>query len=97
MELTEAVEMAAERLDEAKTELAEQESFAEATERAHLEAVRAIADQREGIARLEGQVANLRTRTDPSTRRPRGSPRRSRRPPNAPTTPVTHRTQPRHC
>ena len=64
MELTEAVEMAAERLDEAKTELAERESFAEATERAHLEAVRAIADQREGIARLEGQVANLRTRTE---------------------------------
>ncbi|MBD0021050.1 chromosome segregation protein SMC [Gordonia pseudamarae] len=64
MEMTEAVDMAAERLDEAKTELAERELFAEATEREHLAAVRAIADQREGIARLEGQVVNLRTRTE---------------------------------
>lgn len=63
-ELTEAVEIAAEQLETAREELRERESIAEEAEAAHLAAVRAIADRREGLARLEGQVDNLRTKAE---------------------------------
>ncbi|WP_137809335.1 MULTISPECIES: chromosome segregation protein SMC [unclassified Gordonia (in: high G+C Gram-positive bacteria)] len=63
-ELTEGVEIAAEQLESAREVLGERESIAEAAEAAHLAAVRAIADRREGLARLEGQVDNLRTRSE---------------------------------
>lgn len=63
-ELTEAVEMATETLETVRAELAEAEDRAAAAEKAHLAAVRAIADRREGLARLEGQVENLRTRAE---------------------------------
>ncbi|MBF6354723.1 chromosome segregation protein SMC [Nocardia higoensis] len=61
-ELREAVEMAAETLEAARDQLAEREYAAKAAEQAHLAAVRAIADRREGLARLSGQVENMRTR-----------------------------------
>ncbi|MGW0049153.1 chromosome segregation protein SMC [Nocardia cyriacigeorgica] len=61
-ELREAVEMAAETLEAARDALAEREHAAKAAEQAHLAAVRAIADRREGLARLSGQVDTLRTR-----------------------------------
>ena len=63
-ELDAAVAEAAAMLEAAKDELAEWESRAAAAERAHLESVRAIADRREGLARLEGQVDNLRTKAE---------------------------------
>ncbi|WP_439032628.1 chromosome segregation protein SMC [Gordonia terrae] len=63
-ELAEGVEIAAEQLETAREVLGERESVAEAAEAAHLAAVRAIADRREGLARLEGQVDNLRTRSE---------------------------------
>ncbi len=62
-ELREAVEMATETLEAARDGLAEREHEAKAAEQAHLAAVRAIADRREGLVRLSGQVENLRTRT----------------------------------
>ncbi|WP_216911186.1 chromosome segregation protein SMC [Nocardia noduli] len=61
-ELREAVEMATETLEAARDALHEREYAAKAAEQAHLAAVRAIADRREGLARLAGQVDNLRTR-----------------------------------
>ncbi|MBF6173792.1 chromosome segregation protein SMC [Nocardia blacklockiae] len=61
-ELLAAVEMAAETLEAARDQLHEREQAAKAAEQAHLAAVRAIADRREGLARLSGQVDNLRTR-----------------------------------
>ncbi|MGW5315060.1 chromosome segregation protein SMC [Nocardia thailandica] len=61
-ELREAVEMAAETLEAARDALAEREYAAKAAEQAHLAAVRAIADRREGLARLSGKVDTLRTR-----------------------------------
>ncbi|MFD6894474.1 chromosome segregation protein SMC [Rhodococcus sp. NPDC060086] len=63
-ELIEAVEIAHGTLDAAKEQLAAQEEYAAAAERAHMAAVRAIADRREGLARLTGQVDTIRTRTD---------------------------------
>ncbi|MCH5645541.1 chromosome segregation protein SMC [Gordonia sp. ABSL49_1] len=63
-ELTEGVQIAAETLEVTREELAEREAVAQAAEAAHLAAVRAIADRREGLARLEGQVDNLRTRAE---------------------------------
>ncbi|MFW0796374.1 chromosome segregation protein SMC [Gordonia sp. CPCC 205515] len=63
-ELTESVEVAADYLDAAKGELARAEQTAQEAEQAHLAAVRAIADRREGLARLEGQVDNLRTKAE---------------------------------
>ncbi|NMN99710.1 chromosome segregation protein SMC [Gordonia sp. TBRC 11910] len=63
-ELGAAVEMAMEGLEVAKLELAERESEASAAERAHHAAVAAVADRREGLARLEGRLATLRTRAD---------------------------------
>jgi chromosome segregation protein len=62
-ELRESVEIAVETLEAARDQLGEREQAAKAAEQAHLAAVRAIADRREGLARLSGQVDNLRTRT----------------------------------
>ncbi|WP_062993856.1 chromosome segregation protein SMC [Nocardia anaemiae] len=62
-ELREAVEIAAETLEAAREALAEREQAAKAAEQAHLAAVRAVADRREGLARLSGQVETLRTRS----------------------------------
>ncbi len=61
-ELREAVEIATETLEAARDALAEREHAAKAAEQAHLAAVRAIADRREGAARLAGQVDTLRIR-----------------------------------
>ncbi|MEU1955512.1 chromosome segregation protein SMC [Nocardia rhamnosiphila] len=61
-ELREAVEMATETLEAARESLGDREHTAKAAEQAHLAAVRAIADRREGLVRLSGQVENLRTR-----------------------------------
>ncbi|WP_406231555.1 chromosome segregation protein SMC [Nocardia sp. NBC_01009] len=61
-ELREAVEIAVETLEAARDQLGEREQAAKAAEQAHLAAVRAIADRREGLARLSGQVDTLRTR-----------------------------------
>ncbi|NLG56410.1 MAG: chromosome segregation protein SMC [Rhodococcus sp.] len=63
-ELREAVEMARATLDAAREQLADGEEAAAAAERAHMAAVRAVADRREGLVRLTGQVETLRTRTD---------------------------------
>ncbi|SDE43705.1 chromosome segregation protein SMC [Rhodococcus tukisamuensis] len=63
-ELVEALEIARATLDAAREQLAEYEEASAAAERAHLAAVRAIADRREGLARLSGQVDTLRTRGD---------------------------------
>ncbi|WP_054814308.1 chromosome segregation protein SMC [Nocardia arizonensis] len=62
LELRAAVEMAAETLESARDALAEREHAAKSAEAAHLAAVRAIADRREGLARLAGQVETLRAR-----------------------------------
>ena len=63
-ELVEAVEIAHGTLEAAREQLAAQEELAVAAERAHMAAVRAIADRREGLARLAGQVDTFRTRAD---------------------------------
>ncbi|MBB3036292.1 chromosome segregation protein SMC [Hoyosella altamirensis] len=63
-ELAEAVEMAAAALETVRDELAHCESEATDAEREHLAAVRAVADRREGLARLAGKVENLRTRAE---------------------------------
>ncbi|GAB36441.1 chromosome segregation SMC family protein, partial [Gordonia otitidis] len=63
-EMAEAVSLAAESLEVAKLELEEYERVAAEAERAHMAAVRAIADRREGLARLEGQVESLQTKAD---------------------------------
>jgi chromosome segregation protein len=52
------------RLDAARTELAEREREAAEADRAHLAAVRAEADRREGLARLAGQVETMRARVE---------------------------------
>ena len=61
-ELLEAMEVARAGLDAAKELLVEREGAAAAAEHAHLAAVRAVADRREGLARLSGQVDTLRAR-----------------------------------
>lgn len=61
-ELIEAVEIATETLESARDMLHEREQAAKAAEQAHLAAVRAVADRREGLARLSGQVDTLRSR-----------------------------------
>ncbi|NUS42131.1 MAG: AAA family ATPase, partial [Mycobacteriaceae bacterium] len=61
-QLLEAVEVAAGALEAAQDQLAEREQYARAAEQAHMAAVRAIADRREGLARLSGQVETLRMR-----------------------------------
>jgi chromosome segregation protein len=52
------------RLEAARADLRECERVAAEAERAHLAAVRAEADRREGLARLAGQVDTMRTRVD---------------------------------
>ncbi|KZS58416.1 chromosome segregation protein SMC [Mycobacterium kansasii] len=52
------------RLDGARAELAERERQAAEADRAHLAAVRAEADRREGLARLAGQVETMRARVE---------------------------------
>jgi chromosome segregation protein len=51
-------------LEAARAELAEKETAATEAERAHLAAVRAEADRREGLARLAGQVETVRARVE---------------------------------
>ena len=52
------------RLTAARDELTERERVAAEAERAHLAAVRAEADRREGLARLAGRVDTMRTRVE---------------------------------
>ncbi|MGB3480903.1 MAG: chromosome segregation protein SMC, partial [Mycobacterium sp.] len=52
------------RLEAAREELGEAERDAADAERAHLAAVRAEADRREGLARLAGQVETMRARVE---------------------------------
>ncbi|QRY63794.1 chromosome segregation protein SMC [Gordonia sp. PDNC005] len=59
-----AVEEGAERLEYATAALQAAEQAASAAEKAHMAAVQAVADRREGLARLEGQAANLRTKVE---------------------------------
>jgi chromosome segregation protein len=61
--LTELAE-ARERLDAARAELADKERATAAAEKAHLASVRAEADRREGLARLDGQVETVRARVE---------------------------------
>ncbi|GGC52327.1 chromosome segregation protein SMC [Hoyosella rhizosphaerae] len=63
-ELNEAVLMAEAALETVREELAACEDEAATAEREHLAAVRAIADRREGLARLAGKVENLQTRVE---------------------------------
>ncbi len=60
-ELHEVVEQARAMLSDALERRAELEQAVTAAERAHLAAVRAVADRREGLARLAGQVEALRS------------------------------------
>jgi chromosome segregation protein len=62
-ELAERVEVARHSLGEAAERRAELEDVVQAAEQAHLAAVRAVADRREGLARLAGQVDALRSKT----------------------------------
>ncbi|OBH11661.1 chromosome segregation protein SMC [Mycobacterium sp. E1747] len=52
------------RLEAARAELGEREREAAEADRAHLAAVRAEADRREGLARLAGQVETMRARVE---------------------------------
>ncbi|HKI41959.1 MAG TPA: chromosome segregation protein SMC [Mycobacterium sp.] len=52
------------RQDAARAQLAEREREAAEADRAHLAAVRAEADRREGLARLAGQVETIRARVE---------------------------------
>ncbi|WP_293003678.1 chromosome segregation protein SMC [Mycobacterium sp.] len=52
------------RLDAARAELADRERDATEAEQAHLAAVQAEADRREGLARLTGQVDTMRARVE---------------------------------
>jgi chromosome segregation protein len=52
------------RLDAARAELADRERRAAEADRAHLAAVQAEADRREGLARLTGQVETMRARVE---------------------------------
>jgi len=63
-ELFEAVAEARYTLAESTERRAELERLVQAAEKAHLAAVRAIADRREGLARLAGQVEALRSNTN---------------------------------
>ncbi|SDC64732.1 chromosome segregation protein SMC [Actinokineospora iranica] len=63
-ELGEAVAEARYALAESTERRAELERMVQAAEKAHLAAVRAIADRREGLARLAGQVEALRSKTN---------------------------------
>ncbi|WP_115944250.1 chromosome segregation protein SMC [Amycolatopsis thermalba] len=61
-ELNEAVMIARETLAEAVLRREELEHEVQAAEKAHMAAVRAIADRREGLAKLTGQVEALRSK-----------------------------------
>ncbi len=61
-ELNEAVMVARETLAEAVLRREELEHEVQAAEKAHMAAVRAIADRREGLAKLTGQVEALRSK-----------------------------------
>jgi len=63
LELNAAVEAARATLSEAITHREELEQALQAAERAHMAAVRAVADRREGVAKLTGQVEALRSKT----------------------------------
>ncbi|GAA3040875.1 chromosome segregation protein SMC [Gordonia defluvii] len=63
-ELAARVEQTGTALGEVKERLVAAETHADAVERAHTAAMAAVADRREGLARLEGEVANLTTRAD---------------------------------
>ncbi len=63
-ELTAQVDRAGGDLEQVKARLATAEEHAAGVERAHAAAIAAVADRREGLARLEGEVANLTTRAD---------------------------------
>jgi chromosome segregation protein len=63
-ELAERVEVARAALGETAERRAELEQAVAAAEKAHLAAVRAVADRREGLARLAGQVEALRSKTN---------------------------------
>ena len=63
-ELGEHVEVARGLLGETAERRAELEQQVQAAEKAHLAAVRAVADRREGLARLAGQVEALRSKTN---------------------------------
>lgn len=63
-ELGEQVEVARGLLGETAERRAELEQQVQAAEKAHLAAVRAVADRREGLARLAGQVEALRSKTN---------------------------------
>ncbi len=52
------------RLDAARAELADRERAATEAEQAHVAAVQAEADRREGLARLAGQVETMRARVE---------------------------------
>ncbi|MCP2195554.1 chromosome segregation protein SMC [Williamsia deligens] len=60
----EALEVAQDSLETARATLLAAESVATEAERAHLAAVRAVADRREGLVRLEGQVTTLAARVE---------------------------------
>jgi chromosome segregation protein len=63
-ELATAVEVTRAALGGAQAHRAELERILTTAEREHLAAVRAVADRREGLARLSGQVDTLRSRTE---------------------------------
>ncbi|GAA2779666.1 chromosome segregation protein SMC [Saccharopolyspora taberi] len=62
IELREEMEQAREVLSEVVRRRSELESSLQAAEQAHMAAVRAIADRREGAARLSGQVESMRSK-----------------------------------
>ncbi|WP_243792797.1 chromosome segregation protein SMC [Saccharopolyspora gloriosae] len=62
IELREEVENAREALGEVVRRRSELESQLKEAEREHMAAVRAIADRREGVARLSGQVESMRSK-----------------------------------
>ncbi|MGH3941922.1 MAG: chromosome segregation protein SMC, partial [Pseudonocardiaceae bacterium] len=66
-ELHELVEQARTILSDALEHRAELEQDVAEAERAHLAAVRAVADRREGLARLTGQVEALRSKSGATT------------------------------
>ncbi|MFC7340823.1 chromosome segregation protein SMC [Saccharopolyspora griseoalba] len=66
IELREQVEQAREALNEVVQHRSDLENRFKQAEQAHLAAVRAIADRREGAARLSGQVESLRSKVSDS-------------------------------
>lgn len=63
-QLLAALAAARARLDTARAELTDRERRAAEAEKAHLAAVRAEADRREGLARLAGRVETMRARVE---------------------------------